>query len=184
MDREPRSLHGFLKYLGLIAACAAVLSAESPEPVNEYQVKAAFVYNFARFVTWPEHAFKNTSDPISICVLGEDQFHGALERAIAGKTVEGRPFKVRHLNAVESGCNCHILFVSRSGLERFRAISEELKSSSVLTVGESPGFATNGGVINFKPNRGMIRFEININTAEEERLHISSKLLSLSEIVK
>ncbi len=173
-----------LKHLALILVCTVTLTAGPPELVDEYQVKAAFIYNFSKFVVWPARVFNSPADPVSICILGNDPFHGALEQATSGKSVEGRGFSVRHLAETDSGCNCRILFVHTSGLKRFRSLAENLKSSGVLTIGENPGFAVEGGIINFKLEGGRVRFEINVEAAEQRQLHISSKLLSLAEIVK
>jgi hypothetical protein len=185
LSAAPTAPRGTLwKHLALILACNATLTAGPPDQVNEYQVKAAFIYNFARFVVWPEAVFKGPADPVSICILGDDPFHGALEQATTGKLVEGRGFSVRHLPDTDSGSNCRILFVSASGRKRFRSLAENLKSSGVLTIGENPGFAVEGGIINFKLLDGRVRFEINAQAAEQQQLHVSSKLLSLAEIVK
>ena len=172
------------KRLALVLACTFTLTAGSPELVDEYKVKAAFIYNFAKFLVWPAKVFNGPADPVSICILGDDPFHGALEQATSGKSVEGRGFSVRHLSNTDSGSNCQILFVSASGRKRFHALAENLKSGSVLSIGESPGFAAEGGILNFKVESGRVRFEINVQAAEQQQLQISSKLLSLAEIVK
>ena len=164
-----------------ILCSLALLGVARDEP-DEYQVKAAFIYNFAKFVTWPAQAFKGPADPLAICVVGEDPFHGALEEAVRGKTIDGRPLAVKAIDKVESGCTCQILFVSHSGAKRSLV---EMFPNGVLIIGESPGFAAKGGgVINFKLQDGRVRFEINPEAADRQQLRISSKLLSLAEIVK
>ena len=152
--------------------------------INEYQVKAFFLYNFARYVEWPAESFKSSNDPIVICILGQNPFGGALDQAIAGKVVDGRPFVVRQLSDIQPESNCHILFVNSSERKRFRSMAGRLKGSGVLSVGEIPGFTADGGVINFKLEGGKVRFEIDVDAAGRERLHISSKLLSLAQIAK
>lgn len=152
--------------------------------INEYQVKAFFLYNFARYVEWPSESFKASNDPIVICILGQNPFGGALDQAIAGKVVDGRPFVVRQLSDIHPESNCHILFVNSSERKRFRSMAGRLKGSGVLSVGEIPGFTADGGVINFKIEAGKVRFEIDVDAAGRERLHISSKLLSLAQIAK
>jgi hypothetical protein len=171
------------KHLAVILACTATLKAGPPEQVDEYQVKAAFVYNFAKFVEWPPAAFKSAQDPIVICVLGSNSFKSALEEVIKGKAVEGRTFVVRPVSKSQLPCPCHILFVKASERKAFRAMVGDLKGAGVLTVGETPGFDTDAAIINFKVENGRIRFEINAKAAEQEKLHISSKLLSLAQIV-
>jgi hypothetical protein len=152
--------------------------------LDEYQVKAAFLYNFAKFVEWPADAFKTAKDPILVCVLGHNPFGNALEDAIRGKSIEGRTFAYRHVMDAESASACQILFVGWDESKHFRALLESLKPMGILTVGEAQGFATGGGVINFKLDEGRVRFEINVDAAEHEQLHISAKLLSLAQIVK
>jgi hypothetical protein len=155
-----------------------------PGQVNEYQVKAFFLYNFARYVEWPSEAFKAANAPIVICILGENPFGGALEQAVAGKVLGARPFVVRQISDIPSASSCHILFVNSSERRRFRSMSGRLKGSAVLSVGETPGFTADGGVINFKLEDGKVRFEIDVEAAGRERLRISSKLLSLAQIAK
>jgi hypothetical protein len=162
------------------AACILCLQGQ----VNEYQVKAFFLYNFARYVEWPSQSFKAPNDPIVICILGQNPFGSALEQATTGNAIEGRPLVVREVSNLPQPGNCHILFVNSTERKRFRAIAANLKGSGVLTVGETQGFTAEGGVINFKLQDGKVRFEINVDAAGQERLHISSKLLSLAQIVK
>lgn len=152
--------------------------------VNEYQVKAFFLYNFARYVEWPAASFKNANDPIVICVLGQNPFGSALDQAITGKVVEGRPFVVRQVSDSLANSTCHILFVHSSERKRFRSLAGSLKGSGVLTVGETQGFTDDGGVINFRLEGGKVRFEIDVDAALREHLHISSKLLSLAQVAK
>ena len=154
------------------------------QTVDEYQVKAAFLYNFAKFVEWPPEAFRSPADPITICTLIRNPFGGALEEAVAGKTVAGRGFAIRELSGPSADCTCHMVFVGTSDRRRFQSILEKLKLPGVLTVGDAAGFAESGGVINFRLEDGKIRFEINIDAAAREHLKVSSKLLTLAEIVR
>jgi hypothetical protein len=135
-------------------------------------------------VEWPPAAFKSAQDPIVICVLGENSFRNSLEEVIKGKVLDGRTFVVRPVSQHQLPCPCHILFVNASERKSFRSMVGDLKLAGVLTVGETPGFDAEGGIINFKLESGRIRFEINVKAAEQEKLHISSKLLSLAEIVQ
>jgi hypothetical protein len=173
-----------LTRLKFAIALGITLAAGLQAQVNEYQVKAFFLYNFARYVEWPSQSFKAANDPIVICILGQNPFGNALEQATTGKAIEGRPFVIREVENVQPPFNCHILFVNSSERKRFRTIAATLKGSEILTVGETPGFTADGGVINFKLEDGKVRFEINVDAAGQERLHISSKLLSLAQIVK
>lgn len=166
----------------LVLGVVATISL--PAQIDEAHVKAAFLYNFAKFVEWPAHTFKSPKDPITICVFDQSSFANALEDVVAGKTVEGRPLVVRRILEITPKCNCQILFVGSSERKRFRALAASMKDAPILVVGEAEGFATIVGIINLKLENGKIRFEINLEAAERSQLRISSKLLSLAEIVK
>jgi len=167
----------------LVALLAVASHAEGPV-ADEYQVKAAFLFNFAKFVEWPPSAFKGPDDPIAICVLGQDPFGSALEDAVRDKTVANRTFVVRDVSNDQQASKCQIVFVRASEQKHFRPLLEELKGYSVLTVGESEDFTANGGIINFKLKEARVRIEIDTGAAERAKLHISSKLLSLAEIAR
>jgi hypothetical protein len=167
-----------------LALLVIVLAPAAAQAVNEYQVKAAFLYNFARYVEWPAQAFNSANDPIVICVAGQSPFGAWLEEAVSGKSLAGRRLVVRENSAFGPKCNCQILFVTAAERKRFHSAVGELRDSAVLTVGDSPGFTKDGGVINLRVEDGKVRFEINVEAAEQEHLRISSKLLSLAEIVK
>jgi hypothetical protein len=172
------------RFLIVVLAAMLLSPCARGQALDEYQVKAAFLYNFAKFVEWPAESFKTSRDPILVCVLGHNPFGNALEDAIRGKSLAGRTFAYRHVSDAESASACQILFVGVEESKRFRSLLENLKPMGILTVGEAQGFAADGGVINFKLDDGRVRFEINVNAAEHEQLHISAKLLSLAQIVK
>jgi hypothetical protein len=170
--------------LSLVAALVAALGAPMQGEVDEYQVKAAFLYNFAKFVEWPPQTFKEVSDPFVICVLGENPFGRQLGDVIDGKTVDGRVLKIRPVANAQQAGNCQILFISSSERNRLRSVLGDLKSSPILTVGDTEGFAAAGGVINFTLDRDAVRIEINAAAAKQKNLQISSKLLSLAHMVR
>jgi hypothetical protein len=165
--------------LGLLLAASAWAQA-----AEEYRLKAAFLFNFAKFVEWPPLAFKTTGDPITICVAGKDPFGGALDQAVNGKTVQGRAFLVRQLADLQQIGTCQIVFVSSSERKRLASIFHEIKNSGVLTVGECDNFTAEGGIVNFRIAEGSVRIQINVDAAAQQELRISSKLLSLAEIVR
>lgn len=167
-----------------IGVAVLLVAAGRAQTTDEYHVKAAFIYNFAKFVEWPPQAFKGRADPITICILGKDPFGDALTQAVNGKAIEGKPFFVREIPDAQHAAGCHILFIVGSERKRLRSILDALRGAAVLTVGETDGFASEGGIINFKIDAGRVRLQINIDAAEHARLSISSKLLSLSEIVR
>jgi uncharacterized protein DUF4154 len=172
----------------LIAVCALIYStpatlADSPS-FTEYQVKAAFLYNFARFVEWPADAFPDARAPILLGIVGEDPFGGAMEQAVNGKTINGRELVLKRVARQQDFKEFHMLFVSSSEARHLSQILESLKGKAVLTVGETEGFAQSGGVINFTLEENKVHFEINVDTAERSHLKISSKLLALAKVVK
>ena len=145
----------------------------------EYQVKAAFLYNFVKFVEWPA-APPWQEGPITLCVLGKDPFGGALERVIEGKTVNGRPLSIRRIGDMAGARSCHVLFVGAAEAGHVDEIVRIAHSSSVLTVSEIDRFCERGGVITFVMEGLRVRFRINPKAAASSGLTVSSKLLQLA----
>jgi hypothetical protein len=166
----------------LVMAALLVTANATSQTVDEYHVKAAFVFNFAKFIQWPTEAFKTPSNPLVICVVGQDQMANSLRETVNGNAIDGRPVIIRQIAIGQGPCDCHILFVGTSAMKGLCSHAKE--STGVLTVGETPGFAVDGGAINLRLEDGRIRFEINVAAAERQQLHISSKLLSLAQVVK
>lgn len=166
------------------AVCYSQTPATARQPIDEYALKAAFLYNFAKFVAWPAGSFRNSTDPLRVCVLGENRFGRGLEDALRGKDVGGRPLIASQVATAREGCGCQMLFISSSEKKRLGTILEELRGSSVLTVGETEGFAERGGIMNLKVADGRIRLEVNITAADQSGLRISAKLLSLARTVR
>ena len=167
-----------------LLACVALRAQAEIATIDEYQVKAAFLYNFAKFVDWPREAFGGPTDPIRIYVIGQDPFGRALEDAVNGKSFNGREFVVRQISDIKQAGRCQILFVSSSERKRYGAILGELHAGGVLTVGETDGFTEQGGMVNLKLESGRVQIQINLSAAEEARVRISSKLLSLAQIIQ
>jgi len=163
----------------LFLAAAAPQEREAPE----YEIKAAFLYNFASFVEWPSSAFPDKESPFTVGVLGQDPFGSGLEEAFKGKTVNGRRIAVRRGSDVKELGACQVLFVSASEKERAAKILEALKGRPTLTVGDLSGFAALGGCINFYVEGKKVRFEINPEAAKRANLTLSSKLLRLARVV-
>jgi hypothetical protein len=166
----------------LICACllAAVAQAQS---ATEYQVKAAFLFNFARFVEWPADAFPNADSALQICVLGQDPFGRDFEQVIVDKTVNGHRIEIAHPEGVPQARACQILFIAASEKPRLAAILQGLSNASVLIVGDTPGFAALGGAINFVIDDSRVRFEINLKAAQLAHLKISARLLTVAKVV-
>jgi hypothetical protein len=143
---------------------------------SEYQVKAAFLYNFVKFVEWPSVQ----AGEVGICVIGKDPFGGALDLAVEGKSLDGRRFAVRRIGEIADARGCHALFVGRSESKRAAEIAAAARGWSVLTVSDIEGFAAQGGMIAFLVADHRVRFQINAANAAGAGLRISSKLLQLA----
>jgi hypothetical protein len=172
------------RFLAPLLLVFAFSSEAHSQTVSEYQLKAAYLYNFAKFVEWPADAFAGPNAPLRICVLGQDPFAGDLEQITAGKTVNGRTIQVDHVPEVSQARTCHIVFISSAKNDEIRRTLEGLRGASVLTVGDAKDFVALGGIINLVLEDSRIRFEVNLKAAERERLKISAKLLSLARLVQ
>lgn len=146
-------------------------------------MKAAFLFNFAQFVEWPTNAFSNPQTPLVIGIIGDDPFGATLDEIVRGENVNGHPLVIQRFRQVEEIKTCHILFINSSEKNRAMEIIGQLKGRSVLTVGDTEGFATNGGMIRFVTEKNKIRFRVNLEAAKAANLTISSKLLKAAGIV-
>jgi hypothetical protein len=165
----------------LLAAVSAAAAEESP---TEYEVKAAYLYNFAKFVEWPKAVLPNASKEIVIGILGEDPFGKDIETVIGDKTVGDNKIVIKRSKEVDELKSSHILFISKSEKGRIVEILDSLKENPTLTVGDTEGFAETGGMVGFYFADKKIRFEVNNDVVKKAKLEISSKLLNLARIVK
>ena len=165
--------------LSLALLLPADASAQASQP-SEYQIKAAFLFNFAKFVEWPPESFAGETSPLVIGILGDSPFGGDLERTIQNKTINNRSIVIKQLHSLAEATNCQVLFISTSEKKRLAEIFDGLRGTSVLTVGEMDRFTEAGGMINFVAEGNKIRFQINDAAAKDAGLKISSKLLSLA----
>jgi hypothetical protein len=168
----------------MVIACADGRADAQAQTADEYQVKAAYMYNFAKFVDWPTMAFDSPAQPIVFCVLGQTPLSGPLEQALAGKVVDRRPLIFRQLTDSKQAAKCQVLFIGSPDKQPLRQILEEVKSFNLLTVGEVEGFTSQGGVIRFVLDAGRVRLEFNLDAADDAKLRISSKLLSLGKTIR
>ena len=187
-SRRPLPSGKVLNWIAMIALVAVQIFQAGglgrARSLSEYQVKAAYLYNFAKFVEWPNEALEGENRLIILAVLGRDPFHEALD-PLRGKTVKGRKLVIKRFKSVRELEFCHILFVSSSERDRLPHILKgALKSWSVLTIGDVEGFADSGGVIRLFFRKNNIRFKINLDAARQKGLTISSKLLRLADIVR
>lgn len=169
--------------------CSLALIGMSGEPASgedlaedpqEYHIKAVSLYAFSRYVTWPDEAFDSSKDSFVIGILGGNPFGDVLERIARGKTVDGRTLEIRRLTAIEDAAACQMVFVTRRiGVAMQEELIAQVGRRPVLLVGESPGFAERGGIINFYQSGDNIRFELNRDKSIESQLSLDAKLLSL-----
>ena len=177
--RRAAGLVAALALWGMSLAIARVPVVRADE-FTEHEVKAAFLYNFAKFVEWPGAKLGATDERMSLCVVGENAFHGELVATVHEKTVRGKRLVVEQLQSGDDLRHCHILFVGQTDHLAPVAVLEEVRGAHVLTVGDVEDFAARGGMINFRMQGNQVRFEINAVAAEEEGLQISSQLLKLA----
>jgi hypothetical protein len=175
-------------WLAALLALLMILGAPGPSAFGagvsrEYEIKAAYLYNFINYIEWPDQSLPPVGGTITIGVLGENPFGGALA-PLNGKQTKGRTLAVKELATLDDLKNCQIVFISSSEKARFAQILASLKDSKILTVSEIDGFAEQGGMINFISERNKVRFEINQDAARSKGLTISSDLLKLAHLVK
>jgi hypothetical protein len=176
--------HGAVSVLGLMAFLLGTLVGHAQTSMSEYQVKALFLLNFVKYVDWPAAISPDTKAPIVIGILGQDNFNNSLRDAAEGKEINGRAITIRHVSSTDDLSGCSVLFVSSSENNRLDAILGKTSILPILTVGEDEEFLQKGGIINFVLKNGKIGLEINLKVAQQVKLQISSKLLSVAEVVK
>jgi len=170
-------------FIAAIAVCGTPYAPAETRPPTEYQVKAVFLYNFAKFVEWPDTAFSSSKAPVNICILGKNPFDAALDD-IRDKTVRGRPLSIRMNPDIDKLNQCHILFISASEKNQLSYIIQRLNNASVLTVADMEGFTSAGGMINLVMQDNKVSFDINLKSARLAVLKISSRLLKLANTVR
>ena len=156
------------------------MAGQADESNAEYKVKAGYLYNFTKFITWPI----DDSTTFNICILGQDPF-GDLIDPIEKRTAFGSPIKLIRVNALTKTQRCHIVFISSGNKEEFVArnalIVRDLGNS--LSVGEGEAFAEGSGMIGFVNRDGKIKLQINLKTLQKSGLTVSAKLLEVAEII-
>lgn len=162
--------------------CTLPAAGQEPGP-TEYQLKAAFLFNFAKFIEWPLGSFSGPQAPFSICILGADPFGPLMEETVRGQAISGRVVRVRRVRNPADLRRCQIAFISTTEKNHLQDIFQAVRGANVLLVGETSGFTEAGGAIEFQMMDNRVRFSINPEAAERAGLRVSSKLLSLATIV-
>lgn len=178
----------------MVAVFVALLLATGPweaPPVSadershsEDEVKAAYLYNFAKFVEWPKEKLPGKDTAIVVGLVCGDAFAEVFGDTVKGKTAKGRAIKLRRAKDVRDLADCHVVFIGASENVRMAEVRAAFKGRSVLTVGEQDGFAARGGMVNLTKEKNKVRFEINPDAAKRASLKMSSQLLKLAKIVR
>lgn len=177
--RRTRRINLIVPYLFALTALLLItpLQAQDARP-TESQVKAAYLYNFGKFVRWPD---RNASpDSLAICILGKDPFGAVLDSTVAGENIDGRKITVKRLSGLQEAAQCSVLFVSSSEESHLAAILPAAQRLRMLTVSDMRNFAQRGGAIGLLTEQGKIRFEVNRTAAEQSHLVLSSELLKVA----
>jgi hypothetical protein len=165
----------------LLFAGSSAIGQEKP---SEYQVEAAYLYNFGRFVEWPARSTTVQTGAFNICVLGEDPFGQALDATLTGETIGNQRVAARRISSLQMSADCQILFISSSEANRLNKIMEALDKSAVLTVSDIPQFSQHRGMIQFVLEGNRIRFEVNLTATQRAGLTMSSELLKVATVVR
>lgn len=167
----------------LILACLTALIPQASADTGEYQVKAAMIYNMIRFMDWPDEALPSTSTQLTVCVAGKGQLSTAVN-SLQGKQVKGKVITVRQLASGTNTTGCQVLVFSDLDKSTSLNLLERIRSSALLTISDSAGFARSGGIVGFALQEGKVRFEINQAASQRHRIRISAQLLKLASIVQ
>jgi hypothetical protein len=177
----PASIQGGWSKLAVLLFLPIFALQAAGQRASEYQLKAAFVYNFTKFIDWPGESVRSLT--FQICVLGQNPFGSELTQLTDGKVIEGHPVQVLIVTNYHLARSCQVVFISASENAHRKEILSGLRGRSVLTVGDSQGFVDAGGMIELLVEDERMRFEVNLHAANEARLKISAKLLSLAKAV-
>lgn len=162
---------------GLVAACGLIPGAALPQAAPEYELKAAFIYNFALFVDWPIEVRK--AGPFLLCVTGRDLFGPAFD-SLEGKPVKSQKLAVRRIDGLQGLDDCHILYIAPAEELRLGRILEQIGVRPILTVSDAEGWSGRGVMINLERKQGRLTFDVNLDAVKRARLDMSSRLLRLA----
>ena len=179
-----RSLRFAAAAVAVLAALADAVAEPQAPRANAFQVQAAYLYNFGKFVKWPALAPANQTGSFTICAFSDDPFAVVLESALAHETVAGKPVAVKRVTRIQDASACHILFIGSARGKDLKGILSALDDESVLTVSDIPDFSKRGGMIQFFLDGDRIRFEINLEGAQKSHLQFPSELLKVAASVR
>jgi len=180
---KPKARFAGLTAILLVSILAIVGKLCLGQVADEYEVKAAFLYNFTKFIEWP-HTPESSSTPFTICIVGEDPFESTIDRLTSGKTVGGRPLQIRRHKEPADAKQCANAYVSASEKSKAAKLIEITRGTSVLTVGESREFVRSGGMVSLSTDTGRVSVVINAEAAQTGGLKISAKLMTLATVLR
>jgi YfiR/HmsC-like len=181
-QRSGNLVRNALIFIVLGAGFRARLASQAPEQSLEYQVKAAFLLNFTKFIDWPPTAFAETDSPMSICILGKDPFGRVLDDIVQGEVVKSRKVNVQRLSQSPAPKSCQVVFIDSAEKDLPKTLNS--LGHGVLTVGEGEKFIREGGMVAFVIEDRHVRFHINQTVALNAELRLSSKLLRVARSVE
>jgi hypothetical protein len=159
-------------------------SIQSQQKPSDYQVKAAYLYNFGRFVEWPVKVAATKGDSFTVCILGEDPFGSTLDATLAGEAIGGKHVVPKRISTPQESPGCQILFLSAAEAGRLNKVMEGLDKEAILTVSDIPQFLQRGGMIQFVMDGNRVRFEVNLAATQRVGLTLSSELLKVATAVR
>jgi hypothetical protein len=174
----------FLVAVAVLLLAVARPVAADPPAVSVAQVEAVFLFNFAKYVDWPATAFPNPAAPITIGVVGTDVLGDSLDHIVAGKSVNGRPFAVKHFSPDADFAGCQILFIGNLETSAVTQILDKTSTLPILTVSDAKLFAQDTAIIGFVLKDQKVRLAIDLDAARKAGLTISSKLLAVADVVR
>lgn len=151
---------------------------------SEFQVKTAYLYNFGKFVRWPDRVNADRRGAFTICVFGQDPFGSILDASVAGRIIDGKGVIAKRISAPREVLNCQILFISSSEEGRLDKVLTALNKAAILTVSDMPEFSERGGMIHFLLEGNRVRFDVNLTATQNAGLTLSSELLKVAATVK
>jgi hypothetical protein len=160
------------------------LTAYAQTPATEYEVKAAYLLNFGKFVKWPPASISSGAANFAICVLGDDPFGPILDATVRDEKVDGKNIVARRISHLHDVNGCHVLFISRSKEKQARSFLPSLAKIGVLTVSDMPGFLDHDGMIQFTFAGNRVRFAVNLDSVQNAGLTLSSELLKVASSIK
>lgn len=168
---------------GLAAALVACATSATPQSFDEYEVKAGYLLNFAKYVEWPPTAFASADAPLVLCVVGDDPFGARLDLSVRGRSANGRTIVIRRVGVGEPVGTCHLAFLAGERDRGDIRVPREMEDGPTLLVSDRSEFLAQGGAIALSLERQRVRFAIDVRAAERRRLRVSAKLLQVAQHV-